>query len=186
MTLCTSPYTFYYSGDGHSSSRFCDYGDKAEVTVKLLLNEDIDSLDDFYITMAAYDPEGNFLDTTGPSLLCKNFVNANDCATAGVYGFTTKLNLRSHSHDLSNFIPIIEMAFTSGQHSGLLGAVNVENCDNIRDFWVHRQRFDDFMEDHGLITFTCITMLGMAIFILRRARALKDEDVLARTASLVD
>lgn len=171
------PSTFYYGNGANRNSPVCDYGDKATFTVEYSIDDDIDQVNDFYMTMAVYDSIGNVLASTQPQFLCARYVGS-DCRAAGSYSFTAKVKFAVYDYNVTNFRPELRMAFsTAADHGYNLGAVNTE-CPQWEDpsqafvEWnKHTQPsfIKVYFTEYGLFAFAAIGIALLMLFLRGQA-----------------
>jgi hypothetical protein len=180
---CDSPYTFYYGNGANRNSPYCDYGDKATFSIGFQVKEDIDQIDDIYMTMAIYDTANNLLASTQPQYLCESYVGSS-CTTSGTYSFSIKLKFDYVSANATKFEPVVRMAFSAAKDHGYdLGAVNIDCPDGktARQSYVawHSQTksndMKDFMFRNGLLLLTGTFLVAMALFLWRQAGEYQNE-----------
>lgn len=182
LTLsCDSPYTFYYGNGANRNSPTCNYGDRATLTGKIKVVDDLQYGDDIYMTLAAYDDAKNLLMTVDPTNFCNTYIGY-ACTTAGLYEFSSKVTLSTpEGANQTHFTPRIQMAFSTKADSGYnLGAVNTkcpkwdqENPTYVD--WsgkaVYRSPLRRFVADNGMLIGTCVSIAWFAVFVYRRAKA---------------
>jgi hypothetical protein len=178
MTIgCDSPYTFYYGNGAHRNSPVCEYGDKATLKVQFQVTDDLqDGDNEIYFTMAAYDDNKNLLTSTYPEPLCEDYVGSS-CTNAGSYSFVYKMKFPTpNGGDRSNFVPEIQMAFSTKGDSGYnLGAVNIQcqtwdqdQPDYIswREPETAVEKFHDFVTNYGMLIGSGILISAFVLFVL--------------------
>jgi hypothetical protein len=182
---CDSPYTFYYGNGANRNSPVCDYGDKATFTFTVTLSDTIQEVNDYYMTMAVFDPSGLLLASVEPELLCRNYIGYG-CAYAGSYTFIMKLKLSYYDGQNYKFSPIVRMAFSTQPDSGYnLGAVNTQ-CKqwdaNNQDYvqWKgmvpQRSPTQRFLSKYGIMLGSLAALSIMAYFIYRQSAEIQVED----------
>lgn len=206
--VCDSPYTFYYGNGANRNSPVCSYGDKLSMEVRFQVTDDINDSDTIYVTLAVYDDLGNMLISVDPVYLCDDLVGY-DCTTQGYYGFIYRLRLPypysndysnsqssssssssssgSSSSSVSQFLPNIQMAFSTQPDSGYnLGAMNVD-CEpwdpNDPSYvsWSHsrskRSPLNVFSIEYGILFASCAALLSVVAFVWRQAAFVEQQQV---------
>lgn len=185
QTSCNSPYTFYYGNGAHRKSPTCAYGDKATFTISFTVTDDIEEVYDFYMTVAAFDPEGQLLAVSSPESVCTSYVGY-DCTVAGRYTITKDMQFDYLNQNHADFVPVLRVAFSTMADSGYnLGAVNTqcrqwneETPDYVQWKGMQTQSgWDRFWARYGLLLFSISAVLAMAFYVYRKSNntATRDE-----------
>lgn len=171
--LCDSPYTFYYGNGAHRNSRTCDYGDKVSISISLDVVQDLDEGETIYLKMGAYSPSNEELYLSDPEDLCAS----EDCYYEGTYNFTKKIQFAYIDGEDSQFVPYLEMAFSSETDGGYdLGGVNV-NCNNNFIDWASGRtnttllhiKTQSFISNYGILLGTILVLGVFAMLLMRQA-----------------
>jgi hypothetical protein len=179
---CDSPYTFYYGNGANRNSPVCDYGDKATFTFTVTLVDTIQEVNDYYMTLAVFDPSGLLLATVEPELLCRNYIGYG-CAFAGTYTFIMKMKLAYYDGINYKFAPTVRMAFSTQPDSGYnLGAVNMQckswdanNQDYVQWKGMVPQKSPTrrFLAKYGIMLGAATSLALMGYFIYRQSQEIR-------------
>jgi hypothetical protein len=178
--ICDSPYTFYYGNGAHRNSQYCDYGDRASVTVYFTVNVDLGYDDVIYMTMGIYAAKSDYelLYSVAATELCQTFVG-HECTQAGSYAFAFHDYIDYGYGDRSMFLPVVQFGFSTEPDKGYnLGGANIQCTYDYADYqqydpwltgnttsiWGQRNGRSSAVSNYGLLIAVITLIAGFGLF----------------------
>ena len=176
--LCDSPYTFYYGNGAHRNSPWCDYGDKATISVSFNVTTTMEYDDQIYVTLAVYAATADYelLYALKAQKLCNNLVSSS-CASQGEYSFSKKVQFDDLYGDNSEFNTVVEMGFSTKPDEGAnLGGSNIDcwYAEGEYDQWINEDSSKiktrgtgSVAANYGILLGTLTLLFGFSIHLWR-------------------
>jgi len=176
---CNGQGAYYWGSSNHRSSKICSINDKVTFDVTVVVTDDINEVNDIYVTLAIQDSSNSLiLASKTASSLCD--LIGSSCTQAGTYQFSVTSKLQdasgsSSSGSYDDFCPTLIASFSTEQDSGYnLGAANME-CQPWDQFasWQQQLQHHDspreWISDYGMFLGVAVCLVGFAAFLWHEA-----------------